>query len=127
MLHILVGVFFILHGLIHLIGFVVNWQIITTDEFPYATTLLAGRIDVGDGGIRVVGLLWLLAAVGFVIAGYGLITLAPWWLALTAGVTLFSSVMCILGWPQAQFGLYINLLILVLLFLDGRFHWIPRT
>lgn len=46
MFNTLVAIFLILHGLIHLIGFVVPWQLVKTDEFPYSTTILAKRIDV---------------------------------------------------------------------------------
>ena len=50
----------IAHGLVHLLGFVVNWQLASLAEMPYKTTLLAGALDVGATGIRAVGLLWLL-------------------------------------------------------------------
>ena len=59
MLRIVVAVFLILHGLVHLIGFVVPWKLIKTDEFPYSTTVLAGRVDLGDRGVRLYGLLLL--------------------------------------------------------------------
>jgi hypothetical protein len=39
---------------------------------PYRTTLLAGSIDVGVVGIRVVGVAWLLVAVAFAALAVGL-------------------------------------------------------
>ena len=40
-------------------------------------------------------------------------------------VTLFSLVLCILGWPDAQFGVYIDLIILAYLLIGGQFGWLP--
>ena len=37
-----------LHGLIHLIGFVVPWRIATVDGFPYRVTTLGGLADLGE-------------------------------------------------------------------------------
>jgi len=71
--------------------------------------------------------LWLAAAAGFVIAGIDLFILAPWWLAVTLAVTLFSLVLCILEWPRSQFGLYINLIILAYLFFGSRLDWLPQV
>ena len=122
-----VGAFFVLHGLVHLLWFVVLWRITTVDGVPYSTTVLAHRIDVGDTGIRVVGLLWLVATLGWVAAGLGLIFLVPWWQGLTIAVALFSSALCILGLPEAKYGLLINLIVIALLFLGGRFQWLPRV
>ena len=127
MLKLAVGVFFVLHGLVHLLWFVVLWRITTVDGLPYSTTVLAHRIDVGDTGIRVVGLLWLVATLGWVAAGFGLIFLVPWWQGLTIAVALFSSALCILGLPEAKYGLLINLIVIALLFLGGRFQWLPRV
>ena len=59
------------------------------------------------------------------MAGVGLFILAPWWQGLTLAVALFSLALCILGWPAAQFGVYINLVILAFLFFGGRFGWLP--
>src|SRR3989304_1591381 len=67
------------HGLIHLIGFVVPWKIAAPEGFSYKTTILAGRLDLGDGGIRFVGVLWLLATVVFVLAAVGLWTEQSGW------------------------------------------------
>jgi hypothetical protein len=47
------GVLIALHGLAHLVGFAAP---------------LAGRLDLGDAGIRVVGVLWLLLAVALWVA-----------------------------------------------------------
>jgi uncharacterized BrkB/YihY/UPF0761 family membrane protein len=94
---------------------------------PYTTTVLDGRIDLGDRGIRLVGLLWLLTMVGFIIAGIGLILLVPWWQRAALNVTLFSLGVCILGWSEARYGVYINAIILVFIILNAGFDWIPNT
>lgn len=125
MLKLVIGIFFILHGLVHLLWFVVPWRITTVDGLPYVTTVLAGRIDVGRTGIRVVGLLWLLAAIGWVIAGIGVLLLAPWWQPVTVAVALFAAALCILGLPIAKYGLLTNLAVVGFVLLNGRFHWLP--
>jgi hypothetical protein len=127
MLRFLAGVFLILHGLVHLLWFVVPWRITTVNGLPYSTSVLAGRIEVGAAGVRIVGLLWLAAVVPWVAAGLGLMALAPWWQALAVGAALFSSVLCVLGLPEAKWGVLIDLIILALLFLNGRFHWLPTV
>jgi hypothetical protein len=125
MLPVVVGIFFVLHGLVHLLWLVVPWRITAVDGLPYATTVLAGRIDVGDAGIRIVGLLWLLAAIGWVIAGIGVFLLAPWWQPVTIAVALFAAALCILGLPVAKYGLMIDLAVVGFVLLNGRFHWLP--
>ncbi|MFO7634031.1 MAG: hypothetical protein R6W76_15910 [Caldilinea sp.] len=119
-----VGVFFILHGLVHLLWFIVPWRITTVDGLPYATTVLAGRIDVGKTGIKVVGLFWPLATVAWVLAGVSVIALASWWPGLTVAVAIFSSALCVLGLPVANYGLLMNLAILLFVLANGRFHWL---
>jgi hypothetical protein len=126
MFRVVIGIFLILHGLVHLIGFVVPWQLVTTVEFPYSTMILADKVDVGATGIRLIGLLWLLAAIGYVIAGIGLFTSVPWWMGLTLWVTVFSLVLCITGWPGSQFGVYIDVILLGYLLFGGRFGWLPK-
>jgi hypothetical protein len=124
MLGIVAGIFLVLHGLVHLLWFGATWRFITVEGLPYSTKVLADRIDAGDAGIRVVGLGWLTATLVWVAAGIGLIILAPWWQAVAVAAALFSSVWCILGLTVAKYGLLINLVILVLLFLNGRFYWL---
>jgi hypothetical protein len=71
--------------------FVVPWRLAEVEGFAYKTTLLSGNLDMGDAGIRMVGLLCLLAAVGFVVAGVAIFSLQPWWQMLTLLVTLLST------------------------------------
>ena len=115
------AIFLILHGLIHLIGFLVPWGIMKIDSFKYTTTILAGKVDLGPTGIRIVGLLWVVGAIGFVIAGIGLWLVTPWWFTCLVGVTLYSLMLCIMGWPDSQYGAYINLIILGVLLFGERF------
>ena len=124
MLPFIIGIFFILHGLVHLLWFVVPWRITTVDGLPYSTRVLGQRFDVGDTGTRIVGLLWLAATLGWVIAGGGLMLRAPWWQGWTMAAALFSSVLCILGLPVAKYGLLINIIILAFVFLNAQFLWL---
>jgi hypothetical protein len=102
-----------LHGVIHFIGFVVPWRIATVEGFPYRVTALGGLADLGDVGTRVVGLLWLACAVGFIVAGIGIARRASWALQLTAVLAAVSIVLCVLGLPETTAGLVVNMGILV--------------
>jgi hypothetical protein len=88
------------HSIAHFVGFVFSRQIPTLADLPYKTTILAGRIDVGDGGIRAMGLLWLLGGLGFLVA-VGLATNAPWLVPFTAFMVAVSLVLCAIGWPDS--------------------------
>jgi hypothetical protein len=111
-LQVIVAAGVAIHGLIHLIGFVVPWNLATVAGFPYRTTALDGAIALGDGGARTVGVVWLACAVGFVIAGFGIWRGEPWALPLTAALAVVSIVVCVLALPEAVAGIVVNVVIL---------------
>ena len=89
------------HGVAHLVGFVSSWKLATLAELPYKTTIVAGRIDVGDGGIRVIGVLWLLAALAFLVAAGAVAAATGWAGRFTLVAVVTSLVLCVAGWPDA--------------------------
>jgi hypothetical protein len=103
------------HGLIHLIGFVVPWGITHVEGFPYRTSALAGAIALGEPGARLVGVVWLVLAVGFVVAGVATWRRVAWAAPLTAVLAVGSIVVCVLGLPEAAFGIVVNVAILAAL------------
>jgi hypothetical protein len=103
------------HGLIHLIGFVVPWGIAQVEGFPYRTSALAGAIALGEPGARLVGVAWLVLAIGFVVAGVAVWRRAAWAAPLTAALAIGSIVVCTLGLPEAAFGIVVNVAILAAL------------
>lgn len=118
------AVLLLIHGFAHMVGFVVPWRFVKLAEMPYKTTLLAGRWDVGDGGIRAVGVLWLLVGgVVFTLGGTLALTGVLPGTALL-GVAALSSVLCVLGWPDARLGLLANGVIVALYLLAGSQGWL---
>ena len=107
-----------IHGLIHLIGVVVYWQLAVVDEIPYKTTLLGDRWDIGITGTRIFGLLWLLGTIGFVVTAAGMAFRTTWWQPVLLGTTLFSLLITILDWDAAKFGAITNIIILIILFIQ---------
>jgi len=110
----------ILHGLIHLLGPVVYMQLGAVEGFLYKTTLLGGAWDVGERGIWIFGALWIVPAVGFILAAVALLAGWSWWQPLLLGVTLFSLALTVLDWRVAYAGVVVNLVILALLALQPR-------
>jgi hypothetical protein len=103
------------HGLIHVIGFVVPWRIAVVDGFAYRTTALGGIITLGDDGARLVGMAWLVLAVGLVVAAVATwrgMRLAG---AATAVLAVGSIGVCVLGLPETVAGLAVNAGILAVL------------
>ena len=119
------GAVLILHGLMHLLGFMVYLRLANIESLPYSTALLSGKLEVGEVGARVFGLLWLLAAVGFVVAGVAVFALLPWWGTFTLWVALLSLVVTVLALPDSWFGVVVNVVILAYLLVGGRMGWLP--
>lgn len=118
---------FLVHGMAHLPGFAVAWRLATTGDLPYRTTLLGGRLDIGDAGIRVMGLLWLAAALGFAAAAALTWRDSPVWPTVALVATLASLVLSGLAWPDSRIGVFVNLAILAVLLLGGRMGWLPPS
>jgi hypothetical protein len=93
----LLAVFTLVHGIGHLPGFAVSWRLLTTQELPYRTSILHGRLAVG---------IW---------------SRSSWWLgALTTAVGI-STLCCLFALPEARLGLAANAIVFVLTCAAVRF------
>jgi hypothetical protein len=105
------------HGLIHLMGTMVYMKLGSLDGFPYKTSILNGRMDLGESGIYIFGMLWALAAIGFVVTAVGLFTRWKWNQSLLVGVSIFSLVLTGLDWEIASAGFIVNVAILAIIWI----------
>ncbi len=120
---IIASVILVLHGLIHLMGTAAYMKLAEIQQLPYKTTVLGGRWDLGSSGTAVFGMLWAVAAIGFVLTAVALFGNWDWWRSVLIGVTLFSLVLTSLDWGVAYAGVIVNLAILLMLFLGP---WISK-
>jgi len=116
---------FVLHGIAHLPSFLVPWRPAAPSGMQYKTTVLGGMANLGAVGIRVVGLLWLAAGLGFMAAGITVFRSSPVWETLTVVVAVASLALGVLGWPDSRIGVAVNLLILGYVLGGGRAGWLP--
>ncbi|TYL39958.1 ABC transporter permease [Natronococcus pandeyae] len=101
------------HGMIHLLGTAVYLGLADVAEFPYKTTLLGGAVNVGDVGMRVFGVLWAVAAIGFVAAAGAVLVDWDHWPLVVGAVAIFSLGLTTLDYTVAYAGIVVNLGILV--------------
>lgn len=116
----LAGIVITVHGLIHLLGFVAYWPLATLPQLPYKTTLQGGRWEVGRAGMRLYALLWLVGALGLLVAAGGLLLHRPWWYpALWTAVLLSLAVIAFDLGPAFRGAIVDGLLLLWLLLALG--------
>ena len=115
-LPLLFAILALLHGLIHLLGFTAYFPLAKIAELPYKTSLLNGKWEIGAGGMRLFSLLWLLAALGFAASAVALFLKQPIWAPVMQVSAAFSLALCIFDWKAAFRGAWIDLVILLVLF-----------
>ena len=107
------------HGVAHLVGFFAAWRPGLFPALPHKTTILAGQLNIGEAGIRIVGVLWLGMALAFAWAAVLM------WLkgASAAEVVVWlasvSIVLSVLEWPDSWIGVVVSVSV-VLLVVSGR-------
>jgi len=110
-MRIIGAVLMLVHAVAHLPGFLVSWKLATFAELPYKTTLLAGRLSVGDRGMQLAGFVWLGLAFGFALSGIGALARLPWSSGVATAATAVSLGLCLLAWPDTRFGVLVNLVL----------------
>jgi hypothetical protein len=109
----------VLHGLIHLLGFVTYWPLGDVPSLPYKTALFEGRLEVGAAGMQIFAVLWLFAAIGFVVAVLGFARDADWWIPAIVVITLVSLALTVADWRSARVGAMVDGVLLVALLARG--------
>ena len=113
-----------LHGVAHLVGFAGSWRLPTPEPIPYKTTVLAGHPNLGNAGMRAMGVLWLLAAAAFVVAAGGALAHRDSWMAAATAVTVASLCLTVVAWPDSRIGVVVNVAILAGLTLGRARGWL---
>jgi hypothetical protein len=113
-----------LHGIAHLPGFLNSWELVTMEEIPYHTTVLSGRVDLGDAGIRALGVLWLALAAAFVASAAGALAHGAWWLPWAMGAALVSLLLSAAEWPEARIGVAVNAGLIAALLVGAKLGWV---
>ena len=113
-----------LHGIAHLPGFLNSWELVAMEEIPYHTTVLSGRLDLGDAGIRALGVLWLALAGVFVASAAGALAHGSWWLPWAMGAALVSLLLSAAEWPEARIGVGVNAGLIAALVIGAKLGWL---
>jgi hypothetical protein len=127
---LIIAIFFILHGFVHLLYSGQSWRRFELQPgmvWPDGSWAFS-RI-LGDETTRLLAtLLLVLAAIGFVASGAGILVKQAWWRPMTIAVAMFSTVIYVLFWDGAfqelndkgAIGLLINMAILAAVLI---FQW----
>lgn len=106
----LVVALFLLHGMIHAMGFAAAWRLGGT-VVASVPTFPAG-LKAGSPLILALGVLWLVALAAFLTTAVGLALHMAWWKWVAAGAAALSLVLCVAWWSDAAIGVIINVAIL---------------
>jgi hypothetical protein len=130
MIRILFGVFMVLHGLVHVLYFGQSARYFELQPgMVWPNGSWAFSRFLGEAVTRnLASILLILAAVGFVAGGAGIILKQSWWQPVVVSTAIFSSVIYVLFWDgvmrgldnKGGVGILINLTILAALLI---FHW----
>jgi hypothetical protein len=119
----IVSVFIVLHGLVHLLYFGQSWRLFELQPgmvWPDGSWAFSRLL--GDQLTRwLASLTCILAAVGFVVGGAGILARQAWWRPTVTGAAVFSSILFILFWNggfqkldnQGAIAILINIAILI--------------
>ncbi|NMC42087.1 MAG: hypothetical protein GYA43_13110 [Bacteroidales bacterium] len=94
----------LIHGLIHLLGFV--------KEYKLAPVKQVAGIVLPGGMAKVIGLLWLVACLLFAFSAVAFVIKKDWWWIIGITGVVLSQVLIIMYWHDARFGTIVNVIVL---------------
>jgi hypothetical protein len=100
-----------------LMGTAAYLKLANVQGLAYKTTLLGGRWDLGEVGIGIFGVLWAIAAIGFIVTPIAWLMNKSWWRPALVVITLLSLALTVLDWEMAKTGVAVNLANLAILWL----------
>jgi hypothetical protein len=68
------------------------------------------------------GVLWLVAALAFLVAAVAVATEATWAVRFLLAGVMASLMLCLLGWPDARIGVAVNLGLVLLIAIGARLN-----
>ena len=95
----------IIHGLIHLMGFVKAFRLAEVNQFALSIS-------------RPAGLLWLLAGLLFIVTVVVFLFKKDWWWMTAVPALMLSQLLIIWYWQAAKFGTIANIIILLVTVID---------
>jgi len=105
------------HAIAHLAGFAWPWWVLEPLPSPPDDATW-----VGDAMIRATSVVWLLLALGFLLAAFAALRGSTVWRGVTAGAAIASLVLSIVCWPGSLLGVPINLTILAMVWWGSSEH-----
>jgi hypothetical protein len=122
MLRFIAGAFIIMHGLVHLLYFGQSQRLFELRPgmvWPDGSWAFSKLLGVGTTRL-LASISYLLAAIGFVVGGVGILLSQEWWHPLIVGAAGFSSLLYLLFWDgkiqkldgQGGIGLLIDIVVL---------------
>ena len=112
---ILVGLIFLIHALIHLLGFLKAFRLAEIRQLPLEIS-------------KPLGYLWLFCALLFLFVLYVFLQGKSWWPFFAIAAIIISQSLIILVWQDAKYGSVLNLVILLIsLPALGSFYFQKKT
>ncbi len=108
------GILLIGHGLIHALGAVEILGIADVEDLTGVPSF-----DIGRVATDIAGLMWPLALVVLVAAGFGLLSRGKWWRLMAITGAIVSQLAIIMWWDDAAAGTIPNILIIGAVALAG--------
>jgi hypothetical protein len=126
---ILIGLFIVLHGLVHLWYFTLSQGVVEfKPEMGWSGRSWIFTGLLGESATRsLASVLYVFAALAFVVSGIGIFIRAEWWRPLLLGSAIFSSAIIFLLWDgrlkrimeKGLLGLLISAVIVAAILLKG--------
>ena len=105
---IVIAIALVVHGLIHLMGFLKAWG------FPIAKSFNARALVTLSGNeSKMIGLLWFLCFIGLIASCLAFLLEKDWWWMVGAISLVVSQSLIILYWHDAKYGTLINVIVLL--------------
>lgn len=107
MIRIVVSILLVVHAIIHLMGFLSEWNFAIAQNFSIEPSPV-----LSDIGGKAIGLLWILCAIGFFSSFVLFLFRRRWWLVGAVSLIISQSLI-ILYWEDAKYGTLVNVIILI--------------